>query len=171
MKFIKGVQTAINVMLALIILVLLLVFFVPQCMGYQPYNIQTGSMRPKYPIGSMIYVKAASFDAIHKGDVITYRTAEDSGWVVTHRVTKIDKKEQTIVTKGDANNSEDGAISYGSVIGKASNFSIPYLGKISTEYQNGNGKIITVVCIVVLLGVSFLLDLVKKQTNLEEGEE
>ena len=83
----------------------------------------------------------------------------------------VDKKEQTIVTKGDANNSEDGAISYGSVIGKASNFSIPYLGKISTEYQNGNGKIITVVCIVVLLGVSFLLDLVKKQTDLEEGEE
>ena len=171
MRAIKGVQMAINGILTVIILILLLVFFIPQCMGYQPYNIQTGSMTPKYPIGSMIYVKSVPFEQIQKGDVITYRTAQDSGWVVTHRVTKVDSQAQTIVTKGDANNTEDGAISYSSVIGKASNFAVQFLGRLTTEYQDKNGKMITVVCIVVLLGISFLLDLVKKQTDIDTEEE
>lgn len=168
MKAIKVLQNCITGVLILIIVLLAVIFFIPQCLGYQPYNIQTGSMTPKYPVGSMIYVKAVPFEDIAEGDVITYHTAEDGGWVVTHRVTQIDNATQTIVTQGDANNTEDGIVNYANVIGKSTDFCIPFVGRIVTEYQSGNGKIITIAGIIFLMGVSFLLDLVNKQEEPEE---
>lgn len=168
MKVIKLIQNCITGILILIIVLLLVIFFIPQCLGYQPYNIQTGSMTPKYPVGSMIYVKSVPFEEISVGDVITYRTAVDSGWVVTHRVTEIDTVTQTIVTQGDANNTEDGIVNYTNVIGKSTDFCIPVLGRVVTEYQSGNGKVITIASIIFLMGVSFLLDVVRKQDEQEE---
>lgn len=163
MNIAKVAQGIITVLLSGIVLVLLGVFFIPQCMGFQPYNIQTASMTPKYPVGSMIYVKKAALEDLEVGDVITYRTSSEGGWVVTHRLTQVDKQTGTLVTKGDANNTEDGSISYSSVIGKATNFAIPFLGALVTQYQNSYGKVITVACIVVLLALSFIIDLFAKK--------
>lgn len=164
MNIAKVAQGIITVLLAVIVLILLGVFFIPQCMGYQPYNIQTASMTPKYPVGSMIYVKETALEDLEVGDVVTYRTSSEGGWVVTHRLTQIDKETGVLVTKGDANNTEDGSISYTSVIGKATNFAIPFLGALVTQYQNSYGKVITIACIVILLVLSFVIDLfVKKE--------
>ena len=168
MKVLKVIQNGITVILVGIIAILLLVFFIPQCLGYQPYNIQTGSMTPKYPVGSMIYVKATPFEDLEVGDVVTFRTSADGGWIVTHRISQIDTETQTIVTKGDANNTEDGSIMYSSIIGRATNFAIPFVGGLVTQYQNGNGKMFTVAGIVVLLGISFVLDLIAKRYEEDE---
>lgn len=159
----KIAQSIITVLLTGIVLVLLGVFFIPQCIGYQPYNIQTASMTPKYPVGSMIYVKKTALEDLEVGDVVTYRTSSEGGWIVTHRLTQVDKQTGMLVTKGDANNTEDGSISYSAVIGKATNFAIPFLGAIVTQYQNSSGKIITIACIVVLLVLSFIIDLFAKK--------
>ena len=171
MKVGKVIQQCITGLLMVLIAVLLFIFFIPQCLGYKPYNIQTGSMTPKYPVGSMIYVKSIPFDQLQVGDVITYHTGDGSGdgWVVTHRVTQIDSGNQMLVTKGDANNTEDGSIMYASVIGKATDFCIPFLGQLVTRYQNSNGKMITIIGIVFLLGISFLMDVLQKET--EQNEE
>lgn len=158
MKAVKIVQGMITFLLVAVVAVLLVLFFIPQCMGYQPYNIETASMTPKYPVGSMIYVKSTPLEDLNVGDVITYRTSSEGGWIVTHRLSQIDRETGTLVTKGDANNTEDGSISYTSVIGKATNFSIPWLGYIATQYQNGYGKVITIAGIVFLLALSFLLE-------------
>lgn len=163
MNIAKIAQCIITVLLSGIVLVLLGVFFIPQCMGFQPYNIQTASMTPKYPVGSMIYVKKAALEDLEVGDVVTYRTSSNGGWVVTHRLTQVDKQTGTLVTKGDANNTEDGSISYSAVLGKATNFAIPFLGALVTQYQNSYGKVITVTCIVVLLALSFVIDLFAKK--------
>lgn len=163
MRFIQISQKLITVLLVGIVVVLLVVFFIPQCMGYQPYNIRTASMTPKYSVGSMIYVKSTPLESLNVGDVVTYRTSLDGGWIVTHRLTQVDRETGTLVTKGDANNTEDGSISYAAVIGKATNFSIPFLGAIAAQYQMGRGKIITIIGIVVLLGISFVLDFFAKK--------
>lgn len=166
MKGIQWIQRGINLLLVLIVVVLLLVFFLPQCLSYKPYNVQTGSMTPKYPIGSMIYVKPVTFEEIAVGDVVTYHTQEQGGWTVTHRVVHIDKEKGTVDTKGDANtNTMEKDIPYRQIIGKATNFSIPFLGSIVTRYQSGNGKLITIIAIVILLVVSFVLDMVQDKKN------
>ena len=125
-------------------------------------------MTPKYPVGSMIYVKATPFEDLEVGDVVTFRTSADGGWIVTHRISQIDKETATIVTKGDANNTEDGSILYSSIIGRAANFAIPKVGGLVTQYQNGNGKLFTIVGIVTLLGISFVLDRVGKRFEEDE---
>ena len=168
MKAVKVIQNGITAILVGIIIILLLVFFIPQCLGYQPYNVQTGSMTPKFPIGSMIYVKATPLEDLEVGDVVTFRTSADGGWIVTHRISQIDKETATIVTKADANNTEDGSILYSSKIGRATNFAIPFVGALVTQYQNGNGKIVTIIGIVILLGISFVLDLIAKKYEEEE---
>lgn len=168
MNVVKGIQNVITVVLVGIIAILLIVFFIPQCLGYQPYNVQTGSMEPNFPIGSMIYVKATPLEELNVGDVVTFRTAAEGGWIVTHRISQIDKETATIVTKGDANNTEDGSILYSSIIGRAANFAIPKVGGLVTQYQNGNGKLFTIVGIVTLLGISFVLDRVGKRFEEDE---
>ena len=41
-------------------------------------------MEPTYPVGSLIYYKAASFEDIKENDAITFRVDDDT--LVTHRV-------------------------------------------------------------------------------------
>ena len=120
-------------------------------------------MTPKYPVGGMIYVKPVKFDDLKVGDVITYNASGGSGWIVTHRISQIDTNSGTIVTKGDANNAEDGSITYSAVIGKATDFCIPFLGEVVTKYQRDNGKLYTIIGIIILLGLSFILDIVAKK--------
>lgn len=168
MIVVKVIQNGITVILVGIIAILLLVFFVPQCLGYQPYNVQTGSMEPAFPVGSMIYVKSTPFEELKVGDVVTFRTSADGGWIVTHRISRIDKETATIVTKGDANNTEDGAILYSAIIGKVANFALPFVGGLVAQYQHGNGKIFTIMGIVILLAFSFVLDLVAKRLEKHE---
>ena len=48
------------------------------------------------------------------------------------------------------------------------NHDIPVVGGLVTQYQNGNGKMFTVIGIVALLAVSFVLDLIAKR--LEDDE-
>ena len=70
MWIVKIVQGAITVLLAGIVAMLLCVFFLPQCMGYQPYHIQTDTMAPKYPMGSVVYVKPVLIEQLKVGDVV-----------------------------------------------------------------------------------------------------
>lgn len=46
---------------------------VPKLMGYEIYDIVSGSMEPEIPVGSVIYVKAAAPEDIQEGDVIAFR--------------------------------------------------------------------------------------------------
>lgn len=45
---------------------------VPKLMGYEIYNVVSGSMEPEIPIGSAIYVKAAAPEDVQEGDVIAF---------------------------------------------------------------------------------------------------
>ena len=45
----------------------------PKLMGYEIYDIVSGSMEPEIPVGSVIYVKAAAPEDIQEGDVIAFR--------------------------------------------------------------------------------------------------
>ena len=58
---------------------------VPRLMGYEIYNVVSGSMEPEIPVGSVIYVKAAAPEEVREGDVIAFWS---NGSVVAHRVVK-----------------------------------------------------------------------------------
>lgn len=82
--------------------------------GYTFFEVKTGSMSGTLEIGDIIIDKVLNEkDKISEKDIITYK---EDGAIITHRVEKIE--ENKIITKGDANNSEDDAIDRKQVIGK-----------------------------------------------------
>jgi signal peptidase len=101
--------------------------------GYRFYNVITPSMEPVFSPGDMIFIKICGVDEIQEGDVITFVPNKNSKAYLTHRVKKITPGEKgeapSVVTRGDANNTDDPPISGEAVVGKYL-FSIPKAGAI-----------------------------------------
>lgn len=111
---------------------------VPQYMGYEIYDVVSGSMEPTVPVGSIIYVKAAEPSTIKKGDIIAFQSGES---VVMHRVVDNKIVEGTFTTKGDANPSEDmNEVPYSSLIGIVVRH-IPVLGQLLILFGSTLGRI------------------------------
>ena len=124
--------------------------------GITPYAVLSGSMEPVYPVGSMIYVKAAQPEDVSVGDPITFYL--DEGLVATHRVIEVNEAERYFRTKGDANNAEDGSpVYYQNLIGKPM-FCVPHLGNLSYWISQPPGMYIAGCCTLVLLVLMFLPD-------------
>lgn len=146
------------IMVVLLILAVLLIG--PKLLGFQGYAVLSGSMEPDIPVGSIVYDKEVEPETLKTGDVITYQLSDNT--LVTHRIISIDENTEEIITKGDANDVEDGApVSYSKVVGKMS-FSVPLIGYITIYGKTKLG--IAAVCgvIVVLLLVNFLPDIFKE---------
>lgn len=112
--------------------------FVPRLMGYQIFNVVSGSMAPEIPVGSILYVDEVSPTDVKEGDVIAYQSGDS---VITHRVVENDVVEGEFTTKGDANASEDlHAIPYNSLVGLVVRH-YPYLGFLMSVYTSGMGKV------------------------------
>lgn len=79
--------------------------------GYTLFKVTTGSMGNAVKIDDVVIVKIN--DKIKENDIITYY--EDKSFI-THRVIKTENN--FLVTKGDANNTEDSPISKNQVIGR-----------------------------------------------------
>lgn len=144
-------------LLGIILIVLALLaamLIIPRVMGYEEMAVLTGSMEPEYPVGSLIYVKEKDPETLQVGDVITYRLSEDT--VVTHRIVEIDTQAQTVTTKGDANESNDGQpVAFDSIVGKAE-YKVPYLGFISMNIKTPKGIIAICGILVVIILLTFI---------------
>ena len=130
-KFLNIFTTVLVVMAVLLAVLLAGVRLV----GLQPYTVLSGSMEPTYHTGSLIYVKDVKPEEIEVGQAITFVLNKDLV-VATHRVIEIDEENQRFYTKGDSNESADGApVHFSNLIG-APVFSIPYLGYVSNYIKN-----------------------------------
>lgn len=149
----------------LVILVVLSAVFLmgSRLVGYRVFNIVSGSMEPQYSVGDLIYVKEVDPTAVKPGDVITFVLNEDLV-VATHRVVRIDAEKQRIYTKGDANETEDGApVHFNNVIG-IPQFAIPGLGYVSDFIQHPPGTYITIAAVTILIVLVFAPDFWKKKS-------
>lgn len=81
-------------------------------LGYGFMAVQTGSMTPEYPVGSVIIIKETDPSKLSKNDVITFYSSHPqlNDMIVTHRIVDvIDDGDGTysFTTKGDANTIND----------------------------------------------------------------
>jgi signal peptidase I len=99
---------------------------------YPMAAITSGSMWPALKQGDMVFIKGIKGkDEIEVGDVLVFQNAR--GFTI-HRLHE--KRADTVVTKGDANNILDSPVKYEDIIGKALEFRgkpvrIPWLGNVS----------------------------------------
>ncbi len=121
-------------------------FTVPKLLGFQIYEVLTGSMEPTYPIGSIVYIKETGAEKIKIGDAITYTLGKNTTYVMTHRVVEQLEDKQAFITKGDANTSIDEVpVSYKRIIGKPV-FCLPKLSFFLKLIYTTKGKTI-ILCI------------------------
>jgi len=98
---------------------------------YPMASITSGSMWPALKKGDFILIKGVDSKAeIDVGDIIVYKNPK--GFTI-HRL--IEKKEDTVITKGDANNVKDAPVRYEEIIGKIFTVNnkplrIPFLGMV-----------------------------------------
>jgi len=138
------------------ILALLTIFLVlPGLFQIHPMSVQSGSMEPSYPVGSIIYVRKADESQLNEGKVVTFHLPEEQTFV-THRIVRVDKQERLIYTKGDANELEDSlATSFSDVIGSPL-VCIPYLGYVAGYLSSTVGKIGILLSVVMVCILSWM---------------
>jgi signal peptidase len=80
-------------------------------LGFRIYKVGSGSMRPYLNVNDTIIIKKC--DDYKLNDIVTYQNNEE---YVTHRIVSINNSE--IITKGDANNTQDDPITKDKIVGK-----------------------------------------------------
>lgn len=160
-KTIKRIWNWISGVLVGIVVLLAIALVGVRLIGLKPFVVLSGSMRPTYEVGSLIYVKSVDYKELKVGDPITYMISQDT--VVTHRITEVlvdEEDPETIryFTKGDANDTPDGSsVHYKNILGKPV-FSIPYLGYVSHYIQNPPGMYVAIAVGAILIMLVFLPD-------------
>ena len=79
--------------------------------GFTAFRVITGSMADTINIGDIVVIKIT--DKVKPNDIIVY---QDNDYFVTHRL--VQESGESLITRGDANNSEDVPISRDQVLGK-----------------------------------------------------
>lgn len=128
---------------------------IPRLMGGTPYVIETGSMTPTMPPGTLVVVKPVSPDSIGPGDVITYQVSSGSPVVVTHRVITqgVDMTGQPRWrTQGDANDSPDQKWVLPVQVKGERWYSIPYLGYVTSFVTGQQREVLSIVVVLGLIG-------------------
>ena len=125
--------------------------------GYTFFEVTTGSMSGTIEINDVVIVKIN--DNIKENDIITYQLDDT---IITHRLIKIEDNQ--LITKGDANNTEDRPIEKKSVIGKVVK-TIPKLG-IWIKVLSDVKVIASIIVTIILFGLAVSTD--KKEKQKEE---
>lgn len=126
----KNILYKIFIFFVIIIIVInLLSIFNISFFGFRIFRVGSGSMEPYLKKNDIIIVEQKKQYKIN--DVVTFNNQYNE--IITHRIIKMNKKE--IITKGDANNTEDDKTLLKNVIGKVI-FKITGLGFVLYLFNN-----------------------------------
>lgn len=120
------------------------------------FTVMSGSMQPELMVGDSIIVKEVNEYTVN--DIVTYK--KDT-FYVTHRIVSVDGDK--VVTKGDANTSEDDPIDKKDILGK-----VVYKGKLLNFVVNN--KIMIALFIIIIYLIVLILKPEKGKENKNEKE-
>lgn len=164
MSVLKKIWNILSSVLVTLVVLCAVVLMGSRLLGLQVFTVISGSMEPTLQVGDLIYVKKVDPQEIQVGDPVTFILNEELV-VATHRVVDIDRENQCLYTKGDANEIADHApVHFNNVIG-VPKFRIPKLGYVSEFIQNPPGTYITLAAAAVMVILVFLPG--KKKENFE----
>lgn len=129
-----------------ILILIYLCIFIPSLWGYKPLVVISGSMEPTLKVGGLLYYHSQKLNEFDRGDILVYQTKYH---IISHRI--VDDTEKGFLTKGDANTSADSSlIKYSQVLGKGTNWCIPYLGYYADFIYNHKYLLFISVAVVVI---------------------
>jgi signal peptidase len=140
--------------------ILMAAVVVPRLGGATPYVIESGSMSPRMPAGTLVVVRPVDVREIGIGTVITYQVRSGQPEVVTHRVVGqgVDLSGRPrFRTRGDENSAvDDGWVRPAQVKGERW-YAVPRLGYVTTLLTGGQRQLILDAVVAVLLGYAIAM--------------
>ncbi len=127
MKTLKVVKTVVLAISWLLAAAPSLLLGAGRLAGFEALVVQSGSMEPRIPVGSLAVADMhCDYGSIEKGDIIIFQAGEGR---VMHRVYAV--TEEGLETKGDANEVTDGiTTTRENLVGRVV-FHVPYLGSMA----------------------------------------
>ena len=120
----------------------------PMPFGWGASVILSGSMEPTLSVNDLVFVRATGDYEV--GDVVVYQSGSSR---VIHRIARI-LEDGSVITKGDANNTEDEPVPAedvkGEMVGK-----VPLIGAAVRFLQTPIGIIIVIAVLILLIVVLF----------------
>lgn len=180
-KFIKFLLKFIKVIVWIFVLLVIFVILVQRIFNnqvsigsFRMFTVVTGSMEPVYNVGDVVISKEVDSSTIKKGDDVVYLGEKNDfkDKIVTHRVIKIEKKdnEYYFTTKGIANDYSDPVISSDQIYGKVV-YKPVVLSFLSGILNTKLGFYLLIFVPVAFLIFLEILDYIKrKEGELDEGE-
>lgn len=155
--------------LVLVVVVgLFLTAAVPQLLGADhSFVVQSPSMAPAIPAGSMVYVSEVPAEDVAVDDVITFQRTAGSETRVTHRVVEVVERDgrPAFRTMGDANTVADqDLVTPDRVVGVVQ-FHLPVLGRAITTIQSPLGIVALIVLPAIALFVLEARDLFSQPSD------
>lgn len=163
--FLKLANILGNVVFILMLLVMAAIIFTmvqskmtgktPAVACHLMYIVLGGSMSPTFEAGSLALVKPVDPQTLGVGDVITYRTRDESALMTTHRIMDVHQEagQLSFTTRGDANDVNDSSpVLSGDIVGQVK-ITIPYAGFLMSFAQTKNG----IIALVFIPGVLIII--------------
>lgn len=133
---------------------------VPMPFGVGSAVVLSGSMEPEISVGDLLIVsKQESYEV---GDVVVF---QDGKLAVTHRIVSISENE--IITRGDANNTDDDPITLDDIKGEVVCV-IPCVGHLVNMIKTPLGTLVIIALAVFLLERSFRAEKEKDKKQLDD---
>ncbi|NMC36478.1 signal peptidase I [Candidatus Beckwithbacteria bacterium] len=164
MKIFKIIQTIFYTLVILLIVLIagsLMLTRLNTPIDYKLFMVQSGSMEPAIPMGSLVIVAPQKNYQVN--DVITFRGEINPKETVTHRIVDISQDKDlgltSYRTKGDANNTPDlELVRSDRVVGKATVY-LPYLGYPIAFAQTQMGFIVLIVVPITIIVYAELVNI------------
>lgn len=130
----KTITSILSKLFCGICLVLIFLFGGVRLFGLTPLVVTSGSMAPKYQVGTVVYIKEVNPKDLRAGDDISFMF--DSDTVATHRIVSIDQEQQLVQTVGINNLDHDGQlindsqpVKFSDIKGRVT-YSVPKIGQL-----------------------------------------
>lgn len=149
----------------------------PKVLGFNMYEVLSGSMEPGIHTGSVIFDKPnVNTSSLHVGDVITFKAPNQeygaNEMIITHRIHKVVHQNGQVLfeTKGDANNAPDPSlVPAANVIAQYDNVTIPDLGFYLSFMKTKLGIGLLLILPGALLIFSTMLSLFREILKIEKS--
>jgi signal peptidase len=121
-------------------------------LGWQLQHVQSGSMTPTYPVGSLLVTAQLDPADVAVGMPIVFEDPREPGRLVTHRVVAVTPGSQlAFTTRGDANATNDPSPVPARLVRGRVLWSVTYLGSVLDWLQWPRSFLLLVVVPALLL--------------------
>ncbi|OUE32033.1 hypothetical protein BFL35_02145 [Clavibacter michiganensis] len=110
----------------------------PLALGWHATTVMTGSMEPAVPAGSVVVVMPVGADSLVPGRVVQSDDPDRPGRLRLHRIVSVDETDGSLVTKGDANQSEDSSHVATAQVHGVGILLVPFLGIPIRAWHDGD---------------------------------